>query len=1088
MSPIETPPTTASTTTTTNTFEQQQQPEQPPIDSLPLNNNQRVEARFSDPFAIKPAPCLSISMDDDQERGESCAATSNRNNNSSFGGALRIAWKSKQDMSHVIQPRMHTRVDEHNCTVVELDLSSMNLWSLRSGIISAMSKLQHLKELSLSKNNLSALPIRFKELRHLVTLNLSHNHFHDVPVELVVPNSTLELLDLSYNAIASVPPKLSAIKSLRLLNLSHNQLAALPYAFGDLHNLRLLYLSHNLFSSVPACILRLDSLLRLSLSYNQLQFLPDAIGTALPHMSDLDVRANDLVVLPHSLPPDVVIFPQHIKAASSAADDSSSKSASSLAASALTFAPSPAVSALLKSQASRVPLRLVVSGNRLVTLESQRVRHLAHLTTLELTGRHLTAIPEEFGLLSCLKHLDLSNNRLYRLPFELKRLHALRSIKLDTNAFESIPLCLAYLPHLTKLSMANNYMRVLRIAPAPGEGASSNGGSAAGSRDSVDGGEAALDLFPLLLHLDLRGNHLSDILLELHTAFPALLGLNLASNHFVRLISRSNTCLQWPAAIRTIDLSNNRLVSIVELGTPLELRYLNLQHNQLSSIPYTLAACTMLATLELHHNPLDCMPAEVASMSTPQLLQFLRQVHDDCTEPRRPKVMILGEEKAGKTQLASILSNILAGGSGSTTAAGGAMTSSTSSSSLSSSSSSSTQINSSTETSNSSGGGSSSSNTSTTASSLSSSLSSIVPPLSSSNSSTSTTSTVNASGNSRRSSHNSYSKLAGRSSYKHDSIVKSKISIRFCDYYPSNEVFDAGASQSPRTTTTTATTSTATIATSSSSSPGAASPLSQTMSSSPSSSNSDSMQAAAAAITVASPRSNSTSLPTLQSSEGLESLRAMLTTALHSSLWGMCNNKLVSLSLALSLSLSLTLTLSSYVCVDFSGATRDTRLTHQYFLNNNSVFFIVFNLAKSIQIKELTYWLSSIQSHAPQSHVFLVGTHQDSKKCTDEYIRTQGLMVERLYTTWTILVQKNATMLSIHRCDDYIASDGSACPLIFWPVSLARSTGLLQLKQRYLQVLNTLHVQCGNQAYGMCGSITLDITGTHTHTHTHAST
>jgi len=118
---------------------------------------------------------------------------------------------------------------------------------------------------------------------------------------------------------------------------------------------------------------------------------------------------------------------------------------------------------------------------------------------------------------------------------------------------------------------------------------------------------------------------------------------------------------------------------------------------------------------------------------------------------------------------------------------------------------------------------------------------------------------------------------------------------------------------------------------------------------------------------------------------------------------------------------------------------------------------ITFNLSKPSQIKEITFWLSSVQQYSPRSHVFLVGTHHDLKKCTDEYLQTQNSMIERLYTSWTTLIQKNAHVVTLHRCEDYVAADGSRRPLVFWPVSGTRGSGISQLKRKYLQVARSIN-------------------------------
>ncbi|KAL6061380.1 Pleckstrin y domain [Balamuthia mandrillaris] len=64
--------------------------------------------------------------------------------------------------------------------------------------------------------------------------------------------------------------------------------------------------------------------------------------------------------------------------------------------------------------------------------------------------------------------------------------------------------------------------------------------------------------------------------------------------------------------------------------------------------------------------------------------------------------------------------------------------------------------------------------------------------------------------------------------------------------------------------------------------------------------------------------------------------------------------------------------------------------THQFFLSTHSIYMVVFNMSKDVlqESRRLDYWLQSIQTKAPGSPVFIVGTHADSKKCTKEYSDT----------------------------------------------------------------------------------------------------
>ena len=129
-------------------------------------------------------------------------------------------------------------------------------------------------------------------------------------------------LDLSEN-LTVFPPEIFALAdSLEILNLSGNALAALPADLGRLHKLRVLFCSDNKFEEVPAALGQCPALemvgfkanrirtlpaaalpprLRwLILTDNQLETLPAELG-ACPHLQKLLLAGNRLRELPATL-------------------------------------------------------------------------------------------------------------------------------------------------------------------------------------------------------------------------------------------------------------------------------------------------------------------------------------------------------------------------------------------------------------------------------------------------------------------------------------------------------------------------------------------------------------------------------------------------------------------------------------------------------------------------------------------------------------------------------------------------------------------------------------------------------------------
>lgn len=108
-------------------------------------------------------------------------------------------------------------------------------------------------KLELQFNHLEAIPACLLELPHLRDLNLSHNELTDLPL---LPHWS---------------------SSLTTLDLSHNKLSTLP-GHPDACSIEVLSLSHNKLDVVPRCIFSFVTLCMLDLSYNRIAVLPEEMG------------------------------------------------------------------------------------------------------------------------------------------------------------------------------------------------------------------------------------------------------------------------------------------------------------------------------------------------------------------------------------------------------------------------------------------------------------------------------------------------------------------------------------------------------------------------------------------------------------------------------------------------------------------------------------------------------------------------------------------------------------------------------------------------------------------------------------------
>ncbi|MCX7087107.1 MAG: leucine-rich repeat-containing protein kinase family protein [Methylococcales bacterium] len=131
--------------------------------------------------------------------------------------------------------------------------------------------------------------------RHL-KLACGLTHF---PREIMQLAETLEVLDLSGNALAELPDDLAQLRKLRIIFCSDNQFTALPEVLGACPELSMIGFKANRIRSVPAKALP-PQLRWLILTDNQIETLPDEIGNCI-QLQKLMLAGNHLQALPDTL-------------------------------------------------------------------------------------------------------------------------------------------------------------------------------------------------------------------------------------------------------------------------------------------------------------------------------------------------------------------------------------------------------------------------------------------------------------------------------------------------------------------------------------------------------------------------------------------------------------------------------------------------------------------------------------------------------------------------------------------------------------------------------------------------------------------
>ncbi|XP_034181315.1 leucine-rich repeat 47 [Osmia lignaria lignaria] len=167
----------------------------------------------------------------------------------------------------VNKPSEYPTLEGFPRTTKELHLTGLNRKSFDRQIL----RLQSLRVLDLSNNQISSIPTELGALEHLQELILSQNRL----------NKALKWTWLEQTAIKT---------NLKLLDISDNSLIILPEQIGKLHGLVNFKASKNMLSYLPQSIGKLSSLKYLDVSKNNLNYLPGSMKNL--RLILLDVSEN----------------------------------------------------------------------------------------------------------------------------------------------------------------------------------------------------------------------------------------------------------------------------------------------------------------------------------------------------------------------------------------------------------------------------------------------------------------------------------------------------------------------------------------------------------------------------------------------------------------------------------------------------------------------------------------------------------------------------------------------------------------------------------------------------------------------------
>lgn len=148
---------------------------------------------------------------------------------------------------------------------------------------------ESLEILDLSNNALATLPNSFAQLHNLRIALFNYNCFEVVP-EVLAQCPNLSMIGFKANQITTVPPASLPPKT-RWLILTDNRIRSLPQSIGQLPYLQKLMLAGNQLSALPETLIACQRLELIRIAANQLNQLPPWLLT-LPRLSWLAYAGN----------------------------------------------------------------------------------------------------------------------------------------------------------------------------------------------------------------------------------------------------------------------------------------------------------------------------------------------------------------------------------------------------------------------------------------------------------------------------------------------------------------------------------------------------------------------------------------------------------------------------------------------------------------------------------------------------------------------------------------------------------------------------------------------------------------------------
>eukprot|EP00026_Physarum_polycephalum_P007158 Phypoly_transcript_07214.p1 GENE.Phypoly_transcript_07214~~Phypoly_transcript_07214.p1 ORF type:complete len:492 (+),score=47.51 Phypoly_transcript_07214:58-1533(+) len=135
----------------------------------------------------------------------------------------------------------------------------------------------------------------------LRVLTLNDNFLQTIPPHTISNFTSLQVLQLSFNKLTSLPDDIALMQSLVMIDISSNSISELHPEWGQLMNLSSLDVSYNDLATIPDTFTNLQSLRVFTVLGNNMQEIPPICQTLADR--GVRVRFNDASSIPNSIIP-----------------------------------------------------------------------------------------------------------------------------------------------------------------------------------------------------------------------------------------------------------------------------------------------------------------------------------------------------------------------------------------------------------------------------------------------------------------------------------------------------------------------------------------------------------------------------------------------------------------------------------------------------------------------------------------------------------------------------------------------------------------------------------------------------------------